>query len=136
MNCFQMFRVGLGVVLLSVSACRYPATMAQDAAPLRPARENAHVWRPQTRSVAVFENGLGFFMREGSVQLRDGWCVAGEVPPAAFGTLAIYSLSDEQSVDIVGSGPGEIVDFDGATSPMKSRSSGGDSKPAGSCRLS
>ena len=75
-------------------------------------KENPHVWKPRTTSVAVFKNGLGFFLREGDVTLRDGWCVAKQVPPAAFGTLAIYSHDKKHLVDIVGSGPGEIVDFD------------------------
>ncbi|HEV3345131.1 MAG TPA: hypothetical protein VG125_32440 [Pirellulales bacterium] len=74
---------------------------------------NPHVWRSRTTSVAVFKNGLGFFVREGSVALHDRWCLAGEVPPAAFGTLAIYSLDADEMVDTVGSGPGEIVEFDG-----------------------
>jgi hypothetical protein len=78
-----------------------------------PDSENPHVWKPRTRSVAVFKNGLGFFLREGDVKLRDGWCVAESVPPAAFGTLAIYAHSDKEVVDIVGSGPGEVVEFDG-----------------------
>ena len=52
-------------------------------------------------------------MREGETQLRDGWCVTEQVPPAAFGTLAIYSRNDNETVDIVGSGPGEVVEFDG-----------------------
>ena len=76
-------------------------------------KENPHVWKPRTTSVAVFKNGLGFFLREGDVTLRDGWCVTKQVPPAAFGTLAIYSHDKKHLVDIVGSGPGEIVDFDG-----------------------
>ncbi len=80
-------------------------------------KQNPHVWRPKTKSVAVFKNGLGFFMREGAVQLRDGWCVASEVPPAAFGTLAIYSHGPKNAVDIVGSGPGEIVEFDDRDAP-------------------
>ena len=76
--------------------CR-PALLAMIAAlvilagPIAPAAadtENPHVWEPKTTSVAVFKNGLGFFLREGDVQLRDGWCVSGEIPPAAFGTLA------------------------------------------------
>ena len=79
----------------------------------RPRSENPHVWKPRIRSVAVFKNGLGFFMREGETQLRDGWCVTEQVPPAAFGTLAIYSRNDNETVDIVGSGPGEVVEFDG-----------------------
>ncbi len=96
----------LGCVLSIPSAAaagtETPATMS-----------NPHVWKPQTRSVAVLKNGLGFFMREGAVTLRDGWCVASEVPPATFGTLAIFAKGDKQTVDLVGAGPGEIVEFDG-----------------------
>ncbi len=75
--------------------------------------ENPYIWRPRTKSVAVFKNGLGFFMRDGEVRVRDGWCLASHIPPAAFGTLAIYSTNEAETVDIVGSGPGEIVEFDG-----------------------
>ncbi|MHC5083930.1 MAG: hypothetical protein ACYTET_08355 [Planctomycetota bacterium] len=79
--------------------------------------ENPHLWKPSVKSVAVFKNGLGFFTREGDVKLRDGWCVSQEVPPAAFGTLAIYSTNEKHLVDIVGSGKGEIVEFDGNDAP-------------------
>lgn len=80
--------------------------------------DNPHVWEPKTRSVAVFKNGLGFFTRHGTVQLRDGWCYGREVPPAAFGTLAVYALGEQQAVDLVGTGPGEIVEFDGHDAPQ------------------
>ena len=60
-----------------------------------------------------YVNATSFFLREGEVRLRDGWCVAQEIPPAAFGTLAIYARSQEDVVDVVGSGPGEVVEFDG-----------------------
>jgi len=79
--------------------------------------ENPHVWKPRTRAVAVFKNGLGFFMREGEVKLREGWCVAEHIPPAAFGTLAIYARNEKQTVDVVGSGPGEVIEFDGRDAP-------------------
>jgi len=79
--------------------------------------DNPHVWKPRTRSVAVFKNGLGFFMRDGGVQLREGWCVAEEIPPATFGTLAIYSQNEQETVDLVGTGPGEVVEFDGRDAP-------------------
>jgi hypothetical protein len=82
-----------------------------------PDPENPHLWKPKVTSVAVFKNGLGFFLREGPVTLRDGWCVAGEVPPAHFGTLAIYSHGKDEVVDVIGSGPGEIVEFDGTDAP-------------------
>jgi len=78
---------------------------------------NPHVWSPKIQSVAVFKNGLGFFVREGKVTLQEGWCVAREIPPATFGTLAIYARDETQMVDIVGSGPGEVVEFDGQDAP-------------------
>jgi hypothetical protein len=79
--------------------------------------ENEHLWKPRVTSVAVFKNGLGFFMREGEVKLHDGWCIAGEIPPAQFGTLAIFSHAADEMVDIVGSGPGAVVEFDGVDGP-------------------
>lgn len=77
-------------------------------------KDNAYAWKSRVSSVTVFKNGLGFFLRDGEVTLRDGWCVADAVPPAAFGTLAIFSHGKDQVVDLVGSGPGEVVEFDGA----------------------
>ena len=107
-----------GAVLAGCSAkirADPPAASAKPVATAAAKAEdvNPHVWKPRIRSVAVFKNGLGFFMREGETQLRDGWCVTEQVPPAAFGTLAIYSRNDNETVDIVGSGPGEVVEFDG-----------------------
>ena len=87
-------------------------------APPSPAKaENPLVWKPRTKSVSVFKNGLGFFLREGEVSLRDGWCFAQEIPPALFGTFAVFSLNPDEIVDIVGAGPGEIVEFDGRDAP-------------------
>lgn len=81
------------------------------------AEQNPHLWKPRTRSVAVFKNGFGFFLREGDVELRDGWAVAREIPPATFGTLVLFSHGKDELVDVVGSGPGEIVEFDGTDVP-------------------
>lgn len=78
---------------------------------------NPHVWKSRIQSVSVFKNGMGFFLRKGDVSLREGWCHAKRIPPAAFGTLAIYSLNSKHLVDIVGAGPGEIVEFDGDDAP-------------------
>lgn len=83
------------------------------------AADEAHplVWEPAVRSVAVFKNGIGFFIRDGEVQLRDGWCVARAVPPALLGTLAVYAEDERAHVDILGAGQGELVDFDGVDGP-------------------
>lgn len=79
--------------------------------------QNPHVWKSSVKSVAVFKNGMGFFVRQGTAELRDGWCVADTVPPAVFGTFAIYSLDADRAVDVVGAGPGEAVEFDGRDGP-------------------
>src|SRR6188508_2670046 len=73
--------------------------------------ENPHLWKPRTKSVAVFKNGYGFFMGSADVALRDGWCTAADVPPATFATLALYAHGADQTVDVVGAGPGEVVEF-------------------------
>jgi hypothetical protein len=98
------------------AAAPVAASQAAAAGPGAPT-DNPYVWKPRTKSVAVFKNGFGFFMAEGETTLRDGWCSAAEVPPATFGTLAVYSHDAGQSVDVVGAGPGEIVEFDGRDAP-------------------
>ena len=103
----------IGLVLLACANL----WAAEGTATGSPEPENPHYWKSKVTSMAVFKNGLGFFLREGQVSLRDGWCVAGEVPPAHFGTLAIYSHVKDEIVDVVGSGPGEIVEFDGTDAP-------------------
>lgn len=83
-------------------------------------KENNYLWKSKVTSVTVFKNGLGFYLRQGDVQLRNGWCTSEAVPPAAFGTLAIFSHKADETVDIVGSGPGEVVEFDGKDAPKDS----------------
>lgn len=93
------------------------AVFSQEKAKPAAKPDNPHLWTSRTKSVAVFKNGFGFFLREGEVAPRDGWVVSKEIPPAAFGTLAVFSTNKDELVDIVGSGPGEIVDFDGVDAP-------------------
>ena len=90
-----------------------PALSRADADTNVKAKKNPHLLKTRTTSVSVFKNGLGFFMREGTAQRRDGWVMAERIPPAKFGTLAIFSHDEKEFVDIVGSGPGEVVEFDG-----------------------
>jgi len=98
----------LSVVIIGVAALgTLPRVRADDE------KESPYRWKPKVTSVTVFKNGLGFYLRQGKVTLRDGWCVSEAVPPAAFGTLAVYSHAKDETVDIVGTGPGEVVAFDG-----------------------
>ena len=119
MNCVRWVVVGsvvLGVVGAARVAAAQPVTRPAGQPATRRASgaaANPYLLTPRTKSVAVFKNGFGFFMSEAEVSLRDGWCTAADVPPATFGTLAIYSHDANQTVDVVGAGPGEVVAFDG-----------------------
>lgn len=115
-------RAHSGRIILAMAAIgmmAIPASLhAQEKGkPAEPAEGNPHVWQPRTRSVAVFKNGMGFFLREGEAALHDGWLQAREIPPAAFGTLMIFSQNKDEIVDVVGAGPGEVVEFDGVDAP-------------------
>lgn len=100
-------------VLLLMTAFLFGLPTSVKADSKEAPKSNPHLLKTRTTSVSVFKNGLGFFMREGTAQRRAGWVMAERIPPAKFGTLAIYSHNKDESVDIVGSGPGEIVEFDG-----------------------
>jgi hypothetical protein len=93
----------------------FTATISKGASEEK--KENPYLWKSKVTSVTVFKNGLGFFLREGQTNLRDGWCISGAIPPASFGTLAIYPHEEDRTVDIVGSGPGDIVEFNGVDIP-------------------
>ena len=43
--------------------------------------------KTQVKRLAVFKNGLGFVVREGQAELRDGWATMDPLPQAALGTL-------------------------------------------------
>ena len=68
----------------------------------RDEQDNPYQWKSRLTSVAVFKNGLGFFTREGEVDLWDGWALADHLPPATFGTLAVYSHSENEVVATAG----------------------------------
>jgi hypothetical protein len=44
------------------------------------------------RTIVVFKNGLGFFIREGEAHLSDGWAVTEHVPSSALGSLWLECL--------------------------------------------
>jgi transcriptional/translational regulatory protein YebC/TACO1 len=59
------------------------------------------VLNTKTKNIAVFKNGLGFFMREGTVRLNDGWAVTEYVPNASLGSLWIGSLDRDSILEEV-----------------------------------
>jgi len=108
--------VVLGAAIAALAPCQPALAAAGGDAPSSDAA-NSQVWQPQIRSVAVFKNGLGFFLSDGEASLQQGWCLAKDVPPAVFGTLAIFAEDEAQVVDMVGAGPGTVVEFDGRDAP-------------------
>ena len=67
-------------------------------------RENPlPVLKTKPRTLAIFKNGLGFFIREGEVELQDKWAVTEYVPQASLGSLWIGSLDkDTQIEEVIG----------------------------------
>ena len=115
-----VFVAAVGMGFLARGLCAQgPATSQPATQPAAKSDQNPYLWKPRTTSVAVFKSGFGFFMGEADVALRDGWCTAADVPPATFGTLAVYSHGADQTVDVVGAGPGEVVEFDGHDAPAE-----------------
>ena len=87
-----MHRTFRAVALAILWACSsVPAGAQEKGKPADADEPNPRVWQPRTKSVAVFKNGMGFFLREGEAALHDGWFVAKEIPPAAREDIAIWT---------------------------------------------
>lgn len=50
--------------------------------------------KTQTKTIIVFKNGLGFFIREGETALQDNWAVTETVPKATLGTFWLGTLHE------------------------------------------
>lgn len=53
------------------------------------------------KSVAVFRDGYGYYVREGQVKLENGWATTSFVPSAIRGTVYVYSLDKGDKIDAV-----------------------------------
>jgi len=61
------------------------------------------ILKTKPKTLAIFKNGLGFFIREGEVELHENWAVTKYVPQAALGSLWIGSLDkDAQLEEVIG----------------------------------
>ena len=49
--------------------------------------------------LTVFKNGLGFFIRQGTTELKNGWAITEVVPAAALGSLWVTSLEPGSPVE-------------------------------------
>jgi len=88
-----LIRFGL-LVLSSVFFVFYPALGSTKDSPLP-------VLNTKAKNIAVFKNGLGFFMREGTVRLNEGWAVTEYVPNSSLGSLWITSLDKDSILEEV-----------------------------------
>src|SRR3989304_5134295 len=84
-----LIRIGLLILSSAVFLFNPVAGPAKDS--------SLPVLNTKAKNIAVFKNGLGFFMREGTVRLNDGWAVTEYVPNASLGSLWISSL-DKDSI--------------------------------------
>jgi hypothetical protein len=62
-------------------------------------KDQLPVINTEVKSVAVFKNGLGFFMREGKCQPKDGRAITKWAPNAALGSLWISSFDKDNSIE-------------------------------------
>lgn len=53
------------------------------------------------RTLVVFKEGFGFYVREGSATLEDGWATTNLVPQAVAGTLWIYPKNAADRIDTI-----------------------------------
>ena len=90
----NIFKIALFAFLgMILSAFMLPATVEKEN-PLP-------ILNTKPKTIAVFKNGLGFFIREGEVELQDKWGVTESVPQAALGSLWIGSLDEDTQIEEV-----------------------------------
>jgi len=63
------------------------------------------------KSVAVFRDGFGYYVREGKVKLENGWASTDIMPTAIKGTVRFYTLDKGDHIDQVIVGKENRLDF-------------------------
>lgn len=63
------------------------------------------------KSVAVFRDGFGYYVREGKVKLENGWASTDIMPAAIKGTVRFYTLDKSDHIDQVVIGKENRLDF-------------------------
>lgn len=79
-----------------------------------------NAFKTKTKSVAVFKDGYGFFIREGKARLYDGWAMTDFIPKAAAGSFWFYSLEPGTRVSTVRSTGRNEVHFENTGQLMDS----------------
>jgi hypothetical protein len=63
--------------------------------------DSSLLFKPEVKSLALFKNGLGFFVREGEAVLKNGWAETELVPGASLGSIWITPLDKDTALDSV-----------------------------------
>lgn len=78
------------------------------------AKPTGNVFKTKTKSVAIFKDGYGFFLREGKASLQDGWCMTDYIPKATAGTFWLYTMEPGTAINTVRSTGNNGIKFEGA----------------------
>jgi len=78
---------------------------------LATAQPKNETFEAKLKSVAVFRDGYGFFVREGQVKLENGWATTSFVPTAIKGTVWVYTTDPGDKIDTLITTHNNKVDF-------------------------
>ena len=76
------------------------------------AASTTNAFKTKTKSVAIFKDGYGFFIREGKARLYDGWAMTDYIPRATAGSFWFYSLEPDSRISTVRSTGRNEIHFD------------------------
>ncbi len=62
---------------------------------------NGYAFTTQLKTLVVFREGFGFYVREGNAKLKDGWATTNLVPRAVAGTVWVYPKNAQDRIDTV-----------------------------------
>lgn len=81
---------------------------------LAPVQQRTMAFDTTLKSVAVFRDGYGYYVREGKVKLDNGWATTNFTPNAIRGTVWVYSLDPADKVEAVITTRDNRLEFSGA----------------------
>jgi len=90
----------------AVALCLAQTPAAPETTPAGPA------FTSKLRTLVVFKEGFGFYIREGAATLENGWATTNLVPQAAAGTFWVYPKNANDRVDTIVLTHDNLIDFD------------------------
>ena len=73
-----------------------------------------YAFTTRLNTLVVFRDGFGFYLREGTAKLKQGWATTNLVPKAISGTLWVYPTHEADRIDTVVTTNDNRVEYDGA----------------------